>query len=39
MLASPALTDSAKLVGRILLALMFVLGGYSKIGGYGGTQA
>lgn len=35
---SPALSDGAKLVGRILLALMFVLGGYSKIGGYGGTQ-
>lgn len=39
MLTSPALTDSAKLVGRILLALMFVMGGYSKIGGYAGTQA
>ena len=39
MLTSPALTDGAKLIGRILLALMFVLGGYSKIGGYAGTQA
>lgn len=38
MLTSPALTDAAKLVGRILLALMFVLGGYSKIGGYAGAQ-
>ncbi|HMB48342.1 MAG TPA: DoxX family protein [Afifellaceae bacterium] len=26
------------LVGRILLALMFVLAGYQKIGGYSGTQ-
>jgi putative oxidoreductase len=39
MLTSPALTDAAKLVGRILLALMFVMGGYSKIGGYAGTQS
>jgi putative oxidoreductase len=38
MLASPAMTDAAKLIGRILLALMFVLGGWSKIGGYAGTQ-
>jgi len=39
MLASPALADTAKLAGRILLALIFVLGGWSKIGGYAGTQA
>ena len=38
MLASPALSDAAKLAGRILLALMFILGGWSKIGGYAGTQ-
>ncbi|MGO4738179.1 DoxX family protein [Bosea sp. 2KB_26] len=38
MLNSPALADGAKLVGRILLALMFVLAGYSKISGYAGTQ-
>lgn len=38
MLNSPALSDTAKLVGRVLLALMFVLAGYSKIGGYAGTQ-
>lgn len=36
---NPALGDAAKLVGRILLALMFVLGGWSKINGYAGTQA
>lgn len=35
---NPALGDAAKLVGRILLALMFVLAGWSKIGGYAGTQ-
>ncbi|MBN9445814.1 MAG: DoxX family protein [Bosea sp.] len=39
MLNNPALSDAAKLVGRILLALMFVLGGWSKISGYSGTQA
>ncbi|MGW9329245.1 DoxX family protein [Bosea sp. NPDC055594] len=39
MLNNPALSDTAKLVGRILLALMFVLGGWSKISGYAGTQA
>lgn len=38
MLNNPALSDAAKLVGRILLALMFVLGGWSKISGYSGTQ-
>lgn len=38
MLASPALTDAAKLIGRIMLALMFVMAGWSKIGGYAGTQ-
>lgn len=36
---NPATADAAKLVGRILLALMFVLGGWSKINGYAGTQA
>ncbi|WP_186417897.1 DoxX family protein [Bosea sp. CS1GBMeth4] len=35
---NPALADAAKLVGRILLALMFVLAGWSKITGYAGTQ-
>lgn len=39
MLNNPALSDAAKLVGRILLALMFVMGGWSKISGYSGTQA
>lgn len=35
---NPALGDAAKLVGRILLALMFALAGWSKITGYAGTQ-
>ncbi|MGB6190266.1 MAG: DoxX family protein [Aeromonas molluscorum] len=30
--------DVALLVGRILLALMFVVAGWGKIGGYAGTQ-
>lgn len=30
--------DVAKLVGRVLMALMFVSAGWSKIGGYEGTQ-
>lgn len=30
--------DVALLVGRVLLALMFVIAGWSKIGGYAGTQ-
>ncbi len=36
---NPALNDAAKLAGRVLLAVMFILGGWSKIGGYAGTQA
>lgn len=38
MLNSPAADDTAKLIGRILLALIFVLSGWSKISGYAGTQ-
>lgn len=38
MLNSPALRDAALLIGRILLAVMFILAGWSKIGGYAGTQ-
>ena len=30
--------DVALLVGRVLLALMFVMAGWGKIGGYAGTQ-
>ena len=30
--------DMALLVGRVLLALTFVMSGWSKIGGYAGTQ-
>lgn len=36
---NPVLIDAAKLAGRVLLALMFVLAGWSKITGYSGTQA
>ena len=32
------MSDAALLVGRILLALMFVTAGWGKIGGYAGTQ-
>ena len=35
---NPALNNLALLVGRLLLALMFVLAGWQKIGGYAGTQ-
>jgi putative oxidoreductase len=34
---NPALTHTAALVGRILLALMFVIAGVGKIGGFDGT--
>ncbi len=34
---NPALTNTAALVGRILLALMFVVAGVGKIGGFDGT--
>jgi putative oxidoreductase len=30
--------DVALLAGRVLLALMFIMAGWSKIGGYAGTQ-
>jgi len=32
------LYDVAELLGRILIAAIFILSGYSKIGGYEGTQ-
>lgn len=32
------LNDLGTLAGRILLAFLFVMAGYSKIGGYAGTQ-
>jgi putative oxidoreductase len=34
---NPALTNTAALVGRIQLALMFVVAGVGKIGGFDGT--
>jgi putative oxidoreductase len=37
MIASPAMADAAKLIGRLMLAAMFILGGWGKIGGYEGT--
>lgn len=33
-----ALCDFTKLVARILMSVLFIVAGYSKIGGYGGTQ-
>lgn len=38
-LHAPVLRDTALLAGRVLLAAMFILAGWSKIGGYAGTQA
>jgi putative oxidoreductase len=32
------LNDVSTLAGRVLLAFLFVMAGYSKIGGYAGTQ-
>lgn len=32
------MSDAALLLGRVLLALMFVTAGWGKIGGYAGTQ-
>ncbi len=32
------INNSATLVGRALIAVMFIMAGYSKIGGYEGTQ-
>lgn len=34
-----AISSAASLLGRILLALIFVLGGYNKLKGYDGTLA
>jgi putative oxidoreductase len=34
---NPSFNNTLLLVGRILLALMFLLSGYSKIGGFAGT--
>ena len=33
------LYDTSDLLGRILLSLIFIMAGFSKIGGYAGTQA
>lgn len=38
-LHAPVLRDTALLAGRALLAAMFILAGWGKIGGYAGTQA
>jgi putative oxidoreductase len=35
---APALTAGGQLAGRALLGLVFALAGWSKIGGYAGTQ-
>jgi putative oxidoreductase len=34
---NPTLTNGAMLIGRVFLALIFILSGFSKIGGYAGT--
>lgn len=39
MTMSPTTTDFAALAGRVLLALMFVLAGLSKLGNFDGTTA
>jgi putative oxidoreductase len=36
---TPALQNTLPLVGRILLALMFVIAGFNKIGNFAGTAA
>lgn len=36
---NPGLQSSAAVIGRVLLAVMFVLAGFSKIGGFDGTVA
>ena len=36
---SGALCDFGKLLGRVLMSLMFISAGWSKIAGYAGTQA
>lgn len=38
MMNSPAIQNAAALLGRILLAVPFIMAGYGKIGGYEGTQ-
>lgn len=32
------INNSSTLAGRVLIAIMFIMAGYSKIGGYEGTQ-
>ena len=34
---SPAFTNAAALIGRILIALIFVISGFGKIGGFAGV--
>lgn len=36
---NPQVNNAALLVGRILIAAIFVISGYNKIGGYSGTLA
>ncbi len=36
---SDNLQNSAALLGRVLMSLIFILAGFNKIGGYEGTQA
>ncbi|SEA17400.1 DoxX family protein [Microbulbifer marinus] len=36
---NPIFCDLGKLLGRVLMSLMFITAGWNKIGGYEGTQA
>ncbi|QCK85875.1 DoxX family protein [Phreatobacter aquaticus] len=36
---NPTINNAAKLAARVLLAIIFILGGYNKIVGYSGTAA
>ncbi|WP_323846168.1 DoxX family protein [Microbulbifer magnicolonia] len=36
---NPIYCDLGKLLGRVLMSLMFITAGWNKIGGYSGTQA
>ncbi|MFA0810373.1 DoxX family protein [Microbulbifer epialgicus] len=39
MVNHPALCDTSKLVGRVLMSLLFIFAGWNKIGGYKMTEA
>ncbi|MFA0791407.1 DoxX family protein [Microbulbifer echini] len=39
MTTHPVLCDTSKLVGRVLMSLLFIFAGWNKIGGYKMTEA